>query len=45
MCASVAYYWTFYLVLALAVTYCDITLRDASGVSDATRQPAGAEAA
>jgi O-antigen ligase len=45
MFASVAYYWTFYLVLALAVTYCDITLRDASGVSDATRQPAGAEAA
>jgi O-antigen ligase len=45
MFASVAYYWTFYLVLGLAVTYCDITLQDANGVSDATREPVGAEAA
>ena len=45
MFASVAYYWTFYLVLGFAVTFCDIALHDANGVVDATSEPVGAEAA
>jgi hypothetical protein len=34
MFASVAYYWTLYLVLALAITMRDITLREISGTGD-----------
>jgi probable O-glycosylation ligase (exosortase A-associated) len=39
MFASVAYYWTFYIVLGLAVTYREITLRDAKGIRDAGYLP------
>ena len=39
MFASVAYYWTFYIVLGLAVTYREITLRDAKGIRDAGYRP------
>ena len=45
MFASVAYYWTFYLVLGLAVTFCDIAVRDATGVLDAAHEHLEAEAA
>lgn len=38
MFASVAYYWTLYLVLGLAVTFRDIAVRDAHGVLDATHE-------
>lgn len=41
MFASVAYYWTLYLVLGLAITLRDITLREvngAAGISHATRR-------
>ena len=34
MFASVAYYWTLYLVLGLAITLRDITLREVSGVGE-----------
>ena len=38
MFASVAYHWTLYLVLGLAVTFRDIAVRDANGVLDATHE-------
>jgi O-antigen ligase len=45
MFASVAYYWTFYLILGLATTFSDITVRDAEGVMDARHEFPRAEAA
>jgi O-antigen ligase len=37
--ASVAYYWTFYLVLGLAVTLRDITLGETRGTLEVRRRP------
>jgi O-antigen ligase len=45
MFASVAYYWTLYLVLGLAITLRDITLREAGGPSPSRRVVRRAEAA
>lgn len=45
MFASVAYYWTLYLVLGLAITLRDITLREVGGTSEPARTVRGAEAA
>jgi hypothetical protein len=45
MFASVAYYWTLYLVLGLAITLRDITLREAGGPSLSRRVVRRAEAA
>jgi O-antigen ligase len=45
MFASVAYYWTFYLVLGLATTFSEITVRDARGLMDASRGSLRAKAA
>jgi putative inorganic carbon (HCO3(-)) transporter len=44
MFASVAYYWTLYLVLGLAVTLRDITMREL-GLTDLRREACRAEAA
>lgn len=40
MFASVAYYWTFYIVLGLAVTFYDIALREAKGVGSVEAEAA-----
>ena len=45
MFASVAYYWTLYLVLGLAITLRDITLREVAGIGDPARALRRAEAA
>jgi O-antigen ligase len=45
MFASVAYYWTLYLVLGLAITLRDITLREAGGPSPFRQVVRRAEAA
>jgi hypothetical protein len=45
MFASVAYYWTFYIVLALAVALRDITIRQAEGRLDIGRKYCRAQAA
>lgn len=45
MFASVAYYWTLYLVLGLAITLRDITLREAGGPSPSREVVRRAEAA
>jgi putative inorganic carbon (hco3(-)) transporter len=45
MFASVAYYWTLYLVLGLAITLRDITLREVGGLRASPRAVRGAEAA
>jgi O-antigen ligase len=45
MFASVAYYWTLYLVLGLAITLRDIALREAGGPSPSSRVVRRAEAA
>jgi hypothetical protein len=45
MFASVAYYWTLYLVLGLAITLRDITLREVGALRASPRAARGAEAA
>lgn len=45
MFASVAYYWTLYLVLGLALTLRDITLREVNGTGDSSPLIRRAEAA
>jgi putative inorganic carbon (hco3(-)) transporter len=45
MFASVAYYWTLYLVLALAIALRDITLREVGGSGTSSRRLRRAEAA
>jgi putative inorganic carbon (hco3(-)) transporter len=45
MFASVAYYWTLYLVLGLSITLRDITLREVGASRTSTRRPGRAEAA
>ena len=45
MFASVAYYWTFYLVLGLAAALRDITLREVQETAEVGRTPCRAEAA
>jgi O-antigen ligase len=45
MFASVAYYWTLYLVLGLAITLRDITLREVGPVRESRRRVRTAEAA
>ena len=45
MFASVAYYWTRYLVLGLAITLRDITLREVGVLRASPRAVRGAEAA
>lgn len=45
MFASVAYYWTLYLVLGLSITLRDIALREVGASRTSTRRPARAEAA
>jgi hypothetical protein len=43
--ASVAYYWTLYLVLGLAITLRDITLREVGEISESGRTGRMANAA
>jgi hypothetical protein len=45
MFASVAYYWTLYLVLGLAITLRDITLREVGTMPERARVVRGARAA
>jgi len=45
MFASVAYYWTLYLVLGLAITLRDITLREVGEIGEPARVLRRAEAA
>jgi hypothetical protein len=45
MFASVAYYWTLYLVLGLAITLRDITLREVGEIGEPARAVRRAEAA
>jgi hypothetical protein len=45
MFASVAYYWTLYLVLGLSITLRDITLREVGASRTSIRRPGRAEAA
>jgi O-antigen ligase len=45
MFASVAYYWTLYLVLGLAITLRDITLREVGTIPERARVVRGARAA
>jgi hypothetical protein len=45
MFASVAYYWTLYLVFALGVTLRDISRREAAHMARAAEEPRAAAAA
>jgi hypothetical protein len=45
MFASVAYYWTFYLILGLATSFGEISLRHAAEGAGPYRRPLSAEAA